>query len=60
MVTGINNIMDPTEGGTKITVKRAFQIILAAALAPKYILSINILTSNHTIFIGKRILLKKQ
>ena len=34
--------------------------ILAAALPPKYILSINILTSNHTTFIGKRILLKKQ
>ena len=59
LMTGINKILDPTTGGTDITVKRLFQRILEAALAPEYAIYKHI-KIQHTTFIGKRIPLKKQ
>ena len=54
----VNKIVDPTAGGTDITVKRLFQRILEAALAPEYAIYKRI-KIQHTTFIGKRIPLKK-
>ena len=36
MVTGINNIVDATAGGTDMMVKETFQRILEATPPPKY------------------------